>query len=90
MLPGIEFSYHLLSLSYAPRRILVSAMLPEIEAALAKVKEHEADPSGYYNGRGYWDDYCLGHFLQAVCLRFIAYAVCCDACLIEFRLLLTI
>jgi hypothetical protein len=84
MLPGLEFAYHSLSINYAPRKILVEAMLPEIDAALAKVKEHEADPSGYYNGHGYWDDFCLGHFLQAVCLRFIAYAVCCDPYPIEF------
>jgi len=74
LLPAMEFSYHLLSMNYAPRSILVSAMLPDIEAALARINEHEADPSGYYNGRGYWDDYCLSHFLRAVCLRFIAHA----------------
>lgn len=71
----MELSYHFLSLTHAPRRILISGMLPEIETALAKVKEHEADPSKYYNGHGYWDDFALGHFLQGVCLRYIAHAV---------------
>jgi hypothetical protein len=26
---------------------------------------------------GYWDDYCLAQFLRGVCLRYIAYPVCC-------------
>ena len=50
-------------------------MLPETEAALAKLKASEGDPSKYENGHGYWDDMCLALFLQGVCLRYIAYPV---------------
>lgn len=50
-------------------------MLPEIDGALARLKAHEHDPQTYENGQAYWDDYALVHFLEGVCMRYIAYAV---------------
>jgi len=60
-------------------------MLPRVDEAIGVLKEHEEKPEEYYVGEekvvqergfnGYWDDYCLAHFLRGVCLRFIAYPV---------------
>lgn len=51
-------------------------MLPEIEKLLTKLDTHKSD-SKKYEGGSYWDDYCLAHFLQGVCLRYAAYPVSC-------------
>jgi hypothetical protein len=50
-------------------------MLPQVDAALVKLTEHESNPSQYYNGQGYWDDLCLSRFLEGICLRYLAYPV---------------
>ncbi|KAF8313293.1 uncharacterized protein EI90DRAFT_594246 [Cantharellus anzutake] len=74
MLPALELGYHFLCITRAPRGVLVRKMLPAIEAARTKVLEHIDSLTTYYDGRYYWDDYCLVHFLHAVCLRYIAHA----------------
>ena len=33
------------------------------------------DPTQYEQGSGYYDDLCLGRFLEGVCCRYIAYPV---------------
>jgi hypothetical protein len=57
-------------------------ILPRVDEAIRVLKEHEGKQEQYYAGEdlergfnGYWDDYCLAHFLRGICLRFIAYPV---------------
>ncbi|KII86100.1 hypothetical protein PLICRDRAFT_56563 [Plicaturopsis crispa FD-325 SS-3] len=73
VLPALEFAYLFLGITHAPRAVLVRKMLPEIDGALARLKAHEHDPQTYENGQAYWDDYALVHFLEGVCMRYIAY-----------------
>lgn len=86
LLPHLELAYHLLCVTRAPRSVIVKKMLPDVEAAVARVdaarndEERRAYEAGGEDGKGegkggYWDDYCLAHFLHAVCLRYTAYAV---------------
>ncbi|XP_006464184.1 hypothetical protein AGABI2DRAFT_194724 [Agaricus bisporus var. bisporus H97] len=71
-LPALELSYIFLGIAHAPREVIVNKMLPEIEKLLTKLDTHKSD-SKKYEGGSYWDDYCLAHFLQGVCLRYAAY-----------------
>ena len=54
-------------------------MLPLVEAQLAELDAHAANPAGYGSageGRGedeYWDDRALALFLRGICLRYVAY-----------------
>jgi hypothetical protein len=73
-LPALELSYIFLGISHAPRDVIVNKMLPEIEKVLRKLDAYNLNPRKYEGG-GYWDDYCLTHFLQGVCLRYVAYPV---------------
>lgn len=50
-------------------------MLPQVDAALAKLEACKGDPAKYEGGQGYWDDRCLALFLQGICLRYLAYPV---------------
>lgn len=57
-------------------------ILPLVEQALAYLKTFESKPGSYRYEKnvgggkgGYWDDYCLGKFLEGICLRYIAYPV---------------
>ncbi|KAH7911470.1 hypothetical protein BJ138DRAFT_1172533 [Hygrophoropsis aurantiaca] len=72
-LPALELAYVFLAISHAPRKVITSKMLPEVEVVLGKLREHEKSPAKYENGHGYWDDYCLARFLEGVCYRFVAF-----------------
>ncbi|KAI0691814.1 hypothetical protein BC835DRAFT_1430711 [Cytidiella melzeri] len=72
-LPTLELSYYFLGIAHAPRVVIETKMLPQIESMLAKLSEHSSDPSKYYNGKGFWDDLCLSRFLEGLCLRYLAY-----------------
>ncbi|KAI0085514.1 hypothetical protein BDY19DRAFT_438314 [Irpex rosettiformis] len=72
-LPTLEFAWNFLGIAHAPRTVIESKMLPQVEASLAMLKECSSDHSKYYNGKGYWDDLCLTRFLEGVCLRYLAY-----------------
>lgn len=74
-LPVLELAYLFLGIAHAPRVIVTTKMLPEVEKLLAKLKEHEADPKKYENGKSYYDDFCLARFLEGVCCRYVAYPV---------------
>lgn len=50
-------------------------MLVQVDKLLAILTAHESDPKKYANGQGYYDDLCLGRFLEGVCCRYIAYPV---------------
>ncbi|EGO03118.1 hypothetical protein SERLA73DRAFT_176637 [Serpula lacrymans var. lacrymans S7.3] len=72
-LPALELAYVFQAISHAPKKVIISKMLPEIEKLLLKLKEHEKAPAKYEQGHGYWDDLCLARFLEGVCLRYVAY-----------------
>jgi hypothetical protein len=75
-LPALELAYVFAGISHAPREIIINEMLPEVEAALVKLKEFEDKPKKYEDGNSsYWDDYALTKFLEGVCMRYIAYPV---------------
>ncbi|KAL6303866.1 hypothetical protein BKA93DRAFT_826283 [Sparassis latifolia] len=73
LLPALEFCYMFMSIEQAPRAVVRYKMLPEVESALVNLKAHESDPASYEGGQRYWDDFCLAHFLEGVCLRYMAY-----------------
>jgi len=66
--------YLFLAITHAPKAIIISNMLPEIETVLRELEAHQTDPSKYQGGHGYWDDLCLARFLEGVCARYVAYA----------------
>lgn len=72
-LPVLEFAYLFLAIAHAPRVIIASKMLPEVDTLLAKLTKYEKNPKEYENGQGYHDDLCLARFLEGVCCRYIAY-----------------
>jgi hypothetical protein len=74
-LPVLELAYLFLGIAHAPRVVVTTKMLPQVDRLLAKLKEYESDPKQYEHGEGYYDDLCLGRFLEGVCCRFIAYPV---------------
>ena len=76
-MPALELSYLFLAIAHAPLEVVTLKMLPAVEALLAKLAEHEKNPSEYEDGHGYWDDYCLAKLLEGVCLRYITHAVRC-------------
>ncbi|GHJ86750.1 hypothetical protein NliqN6_3152 [Naganishia liquefaciens] len=71
ILPAIELSYFFGTLPNAPPRIQFGAILPRIESHLTMISQ--SSPETYNGGSGYWDDYCLAHFLRGVALSFAAY-----------------
>jgi hypothetical protein len=71
----LEFAYLFLGIAHAPRVIVTTKMLPEVEKLLENLNEHERDPTKYARGQGYYDDLCLARFLEGVCCRYIAYPV---------------
>jgi len=77
LLPHLEMAYHFLCITRAPKHIIVQKMLPDVEAAVETVRAREdlEEKQSQYEGGlgGFWDDYCLAHFLHAVCLRYIAH-----------------
>lgn len=74
-LPTLEFAYHFLAIAHSPRDVIKEKMLPQVEQLLVKLKAYQDTPLQYEGGHGYWDDLCLAHFLEGICLRYIAYPV---------------
>jgi hypothetical protein len=74
-LPALEMGYLFLAIAHAPREVILSKMLPEVDAVLAKLNASAPNPAQYEGGHGYWDDFCLARFLEGVCLRYVAYPV---------------
>lgn len=74
-LPVLEIAYVFLGITHAPRLIITTKMLPEVEKRLALLKEHEKDPKKYEGGHVYYDDLALARFLEGVCCRYVAYPV---------------
>ncbi|KZT05152.1 uncharacterized protein LAESUDRAFT_781726 [Laetiporus sulphureus 93-53] len=72
-LPALEFAYFFMAIARSPREVVVEKLLPPVQDLLLQLKIHSEKPSEYAGGHGYWDDYCLAHFLQGICLRYIAY-----------------
>ncbi|KAF7982688.1 hypothetical protein HWV62_27180 [Athelia sp. TMB] len=72
-LPVLELAYLFLAIAHAPRIIVTTKMLPEVDKLLATLKGHEKDPKKYEKGQGYYDDLCLAKFLEGVCCRYVAY-----------------
>ncbi|KIM74729.1 hypothetical protein PILCRDRAFT_827932 [Piloderma croceum F 1598] len=72
-LPVLELAYLFLGIAHAPRAIVADKMLPRVNRLLTELKRHEMDPKQYERGQGYYDDLCLGRFLEGVCCRYIAY-----------------
>ena len=72
-LPTLEFAYIFLGIAHAPRSVILNSFLPQVDSVLAALRAHRDKPSGYEGGHGYWDDLCLAHFLEGICLRYIAY-----------------
>ncbi|WWD15847.1 hypothetical protein CI109_100271 [Kwoniella shandongensis] len=62
-LPALELAYVFGSLANTPRKLLLHTHLPRIEKMLERLVQ--TAPEEY--GPGYWDDYCLGHFLKGMC-----------------------
>ncbi|KAJ9104235.1 hypothetical protein QFC19_004052 [Naganishia cerealis] len=71
ILPAIELSYFFGTLPNAPPRLQFGAILPRIESHINSLAQ--STPESYNHGSGYWDDYCLAHFLRGVALSFAAY-----------------
>jgi hypothetical protein len=77
-LPALELTHMFQGIAHAPREVVVSKMLPTVDAALTKLRAYERDGKTASYGKGkkeFWDDYCLARFLEGVCLRFVAYLV---------------
>ncbi|KAI0365839.1 hypothetical protein BV20DRAFT_972565 [Pilatotrama ljubarskyi] len=77
-LPALEFSYFFLAITHAPPTVILSKMLPLINAQLNTLEEHAREPAKYGTGEGrgeeeYWDDKALALFLKGVCLRYFAH-----------------
>jgi len=72
-LPALELAYVFMAIAHAPKDIILSKMLPQVDAELEKIKHFENEPHKYEGGQAYWDDLCLAKFLEGVCLRYIAY-----------------
>ncbi|CAA7263917.1 unnamed protein product [Cyclocybe aegerita] len=78
-LPALEIAYLFLAIAHAPRTVIVTKMLPEVDGLLAELDKHKSKSdkereAAYANGKGgYWDDYCLAMFLKGVCMRYVAY-----------------
>ncbi|ODO03402.1 hypothetical protein L198_02249 [Cryptococcus wingfieldii CBS 7118] len=69
-LPALELAYVFGSLGNTPRRSHLDVHIPRLNAMLSKLEVGE-DEYGSKNGKEYWDDYVLGHFLRGMC-HFIA------------------
>ncbi|KZV62664.1 hypothetical protein PENSPDRAFT_591100 [Peniophora sp. CONT] len=69
-LPALELACIFGAIAHAPRDVIHERMLPVVEATLAELKPFESEPA---KRPGYWDDWCLAHYLEGVCMRFIAY-----------------
>jgi hypothetical protein len=53
-------------------------LIAYITTPTLQIRAHaeSAEKQAQYEGlSGFWDDYCLAHFLHAVCLRYIAHEV---------------
>jgi hypothetical protein len=74
-LPALEMAYIFQAIAHAPKTIIISKMLPEIEIVLRELQAHKTDPSKYQDGHGYWDDFCLARLLEGICARYVAFAV---------------
>ncbi|KAJ3777913.1 hypothetical protein FB446DRAFT_841253 [Lentinula raphanica] len=72
-LPMLELAYLALAIAHAPRNIVETKMLPEVNRASMELEKHKDDHGKYYNGKGYWDDFCLAKLMEGVCKRYLAY-----------------
>lgn len=63
------------AIARAPRTVVFEKMLPTVKDQQALLNACGGNPEKYGNSQGYWDDLCLTNFLEAVCYRYIAYAV---------------
>ncbi|THG96567.1 hypothetical protein EW145_g7756 [Phellinidium pouzarii] len=74
LLPALELAYVFLAIDHAPRAILLEKILPVVEQALDTLKANESNIEKYESkAKRFWDDYCLAHFLEGVCWRFVTY-----------------
>jgi len=77
VLPALEVAYLFLAITHAPRHVIVTRMLPDVNRALDEIHKHEKNPKRYYPEHGgeasFWDDWALVLFLKGVCLRYVAY-----------------
>ncbi len=74
-LPALEFAYFFLGIAHAPRSVVLSRMLPLVQAQLDTLDEHASEPAKYGSAgvEEYWDDRALALFLKGICLRYVAY-----------------
>ncbi|KAJ3739023.1 hypothetical protein DFH05DRAFT_1407968 [Lentinula detonsa] len=72
-LPMLELAYLSLAIAHAPRNIVETKMITEVDRTLLELEKCKDDHRRYYNGKGYWDDYCLAKLLEGVCKRYLAY-----------------
>ncbi|KAL5496106.1 hypothetical protein ACEPAH_3023 [Sanghuangporus vaninii] len=74
LLPALELAYMLLAIDHVPRSVILQKIIPDIERSLDVIRKHKNSEDEYYgSGEGYWDDFCLAHFLYGICWRFVAY-----------------
>lgn len=74
----MEFAYMFEAIDHAPRDVLLTRMIPEVETAMAPIESCEGNESKYLDGAGksaLWDDHCLGYLLMGACWRMVAYPV---------------
>lgn len=75
-LPAMELAYMMQALEHASQSALQLRHLPTAQDASSIIRANVHNASRYEgNGKGFWDDYCLAHFLEGICWRFIAYPV---------------
>ncbi|KAJ3812186.1 hypothetical protein F5876DRAFT_87865 [Lentinula aff. lateritia] len=72
-LPMLELAYLALAIAHAPMNVVETSMIPEVNRTLAELDKCRDNHRNYYNGKGYWDDYCLAKLLEGVCKRYVAY-----------------
>ena len=75
-LAALELAYVFGGIAHAPRSVIAEEMLPQARAELVNLEACKNKPETWGNGQGYWDDYCLCRFLEAVCERYLEYPVC--------------
>ncbi|KAJ4474283.1 hypothetical protein J3R30DRAFT_3778229 [Lentinula aciculospora] len=72
-LPMLELAYLALAIAHAPRNVVETKMIPEVNRTLVALDKCKDNTRKYFNGKGFWDDYCLAKLLEGVCKRYVAY-----------------